>query len=161
MDGPASRRGGSRSLAIGGVRVIPPAAIAFGQGSEGGGPVRRAGQTSLPGARLPGGRGGSARLVPAASLVKWHRFETIFAGLVDGGPGRPGRRSAVVPPAEAEQGNRSRRSSPPGSKRPASDEPGAVRNAGRQKTRPKPLKHLGGGEEMAHPTEQNCEHLYD
>lgn len=51
--------------------------------------VKRTGQTSFIEAWLPGGLGGSARLDPLASLVKWYRFGKILAGLVDGGPGRP------------------------------------------------------------------------
>jgi len=52
--------------------------------------VKRTGQTSFLEAWLPGGLGGSARLDPLASLVKWYRFEKILAGLTDAsGPGRP------------------------------------------------------------------------
>lgn len=59
--------------------------------------VKRTGQTSFLDAWLPGGLGGSARLDPLASLVKWYRFEKILAGLTDaGGPGRPAYPALVM-----------------------------------------------------------------
>ncbi len=45
--------------------------------------VKRTGQTSFLEAWLPGGLGGSARLDPLTSLVKWYRFEKILVGLTD------------------------------------------------------------------------------
>lgn len=51
--------------------------------------VKRTGQVSFLEAWLPGGLGGSSRLDPLATLVKWYRFEKILSGLTDAGPGRP------------------------------------------------------------------------
>lgn len=51
--------------------------------------VKRTGQTSFIEAWLPGGLGGSSRLDPLSTLVKWYRFEKILAHLTDAGPGRP------------------------------------------------------------------------
>lgn len=58
--------------------------------------VKRTGQTSFLDAWVPGGLGGSSRLDPLTSLVKWYRFEKILAGFDDDGPGRPSYPALVM-----------------------------------------------------------------
>jgi len=56
--------------------------------------VKGTGQFSFVEALLPEGLGRSGRLDRLSGLVKWYRFEKLFAGLRDEGPGRAGRVTA-------------------------------------------------------------------